>query len=209
MESCFLGQSTQLPLYAYAIMQKEPKEQYEYTLGGEFAGFAIQKSFFKSLKDAYINSEGKLKDTTLKSHFKFHGVYLNNDDFILGYDPHMFNGTKKKKSGMILNEACFTTLDADENLYNKDLESHFNLNDIIQDSINSALHAIHEIEKGHFPIKPIGKNLKSGYNENENNACTYCAYKDICYRKASDFINYKKEIIEHFESNDKKKGGSN
>ena len=189
------GQSTQLPLYAYAIQNGGAKKEVE----GVFAGVGLQHVYPSKLQSAFVD-----KGTfDLKNGYNFvalDGVYTNNPDFWRVYDDTVFEkGIDKGTISGVYAQPKKKTFDATGagNLSGLTDARPYSLDELIKDAIRSSLDAIRHIERGDFPIAPLGRDPR-GLSENDLN-CKYCPYGNICYRViARDYKPLREAVDKYF-----------
>ena len=198
----FLGVSTQLPLYAYAIKNGGAKKEVE----GLFAGIGLQHVYPNNLKSAFADKE----IFALKNGYNslgLDGVYLNNPDFWRVFDDTVFDGDGELKeyNGYYAHPGN-KTFDASGKGFLSGISKGrpYSLQELMDDAVKGTLETIHHIQKGEFPIAPS----PSDPNEKvtPDSVCRYCAYKDVCYRNlARDAREFVGTVKEYFRE---KKGGS-
>ncbi len=217
--STLYGRSVQLPLYYYALKSiKEsdyPATSFRYPLedveklkslldNATFGGFGIQHVYANSIKSLYSSKEdGLIKEETAKSNAKLDGISLYNPDYYQSFDVTAQPNKKGTyTSGDYLKiSTIFSEPDAIENIIGKKSQlEQYNLNDVVNDSIQGMIRSIKAIENNDFKIKPAVKpSLKDKVNVRSKFACDYCQYKDICYHNSLDKKTYMAEIKEHFK----------
>lgn len=191
------GQSTQLPLYAYALMNGGAKKEVE----GVFAGIGLQHVYAPSLQSLF-SSSGSFDLKCGYNFISLDGVYTNNPDFWRVYDDTVFDkGIDKGTISGVYAKPKTKTFDASGagNLSGLKGARAYSLEELIQDAIRSSLDAIHHIEKGDFPIAPASRDPRD-LTESDLN-CKYCAYGNICYRVITrDYKPLRKAVDEYFAS---------
>lgn len=208
------GRSIQLPLYAYAIEQKRKEAvadnrdsiPYRPNLKSTFGGFAIEhiyasspKGRFSAKKDIPVLSKEGLDQTLCLS-----GAVLEDETYLKSITKFY---KKDKEDGLIITNEVTYRKDNSINLSRRtflspvctftDIEQPAKTdkkhkkrdrNQIFRDSKASALAIIHQLENGFFPIAPTSNPLNK-YNVS-NLQCKYCNFKNVCYRRSSDAVNY-------------------
>lgn len=203
LKSVFLGKSTQLPLYSYALAKKAEEKG----LGdASFAGFGIQNIPLSNTKKAFLKKVPTLSEKSFFENTAFKGVVLdgNHEDFWHLFDDSAFEVDKKddkklvlkKKGGYFLaKQGTFDTLDS--SLLDDKYEP-YSYNQMIEDAIEVTVSTIKKIENAKFDIAPAYANLSSKGGSNGLN-CQYCPYKDVCYHdKLLDTKIYADEIKRKF-----------
>ncbi len=216
----YFGRSIQLPLYAYAIEQKKEeavaKKQdsipYRPNLKATFGGFAIEHIYDKSPKGRFALSKKKEKTRTeadLSTKVKLEGLVLEDEDYLKSRTKFFdTEGTrtdaiqyKNKKGDIRFNQSLMFApvatfakdeKEADPTLRKDRTNRKISRKQVRQDSVNSALSIIHHLEKGEFPIQPTSSPLTSFTTDNL--ICRLCNYKDVCFHKINDALDYKKKI---------------
>lgn len=181
-----LGKSIQLPLYYYAIENFDP----DIKRGGEFAGFAIQHSYFKTPKKI-MDSKGNIAKKDLLKYSMMNGLTSSNEDYkaLLGSDKfyNYLDGFDDLTSNIKIKS------------YSRSVSPYdYSFMDIVEESKDAAINTIEKILDNNFEIAPTPLDLNS--DENNMMTCRYCGYRDVCYRKSKDFKYYKEEIMKHFEA---------
>ena len=201
----FLGKSIQLPLYYYAIENNIQPSQY--TKGGEFGGFYIQHVFFSTIKTALKDANKPiLSEKALSQKSRWSGINNETSSYIISIDPTVFkkDGLKKSTGGKLLKiKHQFSKPDAEEQIVNdKSIKlPQYNLNNLVEDAKGAAIRAINKICEGDFTIAPTSYSLND-FNA-ERIACNNCPYRSVCYRSNKDAVDYKKEILKHFQKGGK------
>lgn len=178
------GKSIQLPLYYYAINKQNNPESY--TGGGTFGGFYIQHPYFKSIKEAYVDT-ARFSEERLIKMSAFTGLSLSSESYWRSFDVTAF----KEKKGFNVKNSVFTTAGDktvfsavdDESILLKKNDvnlSHYNINDIVEVSKNAAIRIINSIENNEFEIAPSSIKITEPLKL-DNMKCKYCNHKNICY----------------------------
>lgn len=200
---CFLGASTQLPLYYYALTQgkqsRYPKsEPLLQRFPSVFAGMGIKPVAFKSLLTLFKDGVMLHLDVGYKS-LASSGAFTNDPGFWTASDP-TYKATNTSTNGryFLAGKTTFAP-DGTGNLSGLPNGKPYCLEELINDAIQGTLDVIHAILDGDFPIAPASSDLREVPTP-RNIACTYCPYRDICYRNlARDAKDYSKAIKEKFE----------
>ena len=123
----------------------------------------------------------------------------NDNDYFKSIDNTAFTdkGNLKSYGGTYLRKTdeTFGEVDAKESIVPNNFGS-YNFNDLIEDAIKSSIDAIKKINSNEYPIRPTSFNLAK-FDQNRL-ACSYCGYRDVCYRKLQDAKDYSEDIKEHF-----------
>lgn len=154
------GLKLQLPIYLYLIKNNFPNAL--------ICGFYIQKVF--SLDNKY--DENKSLEERKKDSLKLNG-YSNSDGSIISKldynyaDSKVIKSLKLKKDGNFYSYSKVLSNEQMEEIYNK-----------VSEQIDKT---IENIEKANFSINPKNYNGK-------NISCTFCKFKDICYKSIKDEV---------------------
>ncbi len=194
--SVCVGGSTQLPLYYYASINSNKADQISNNF--TFGGVVIKPMNFPSLKAAFVEKDNASISNTLKG-LRMVGITRNDNDYFKSIDNTAFTdkGNLKSYGGTYLRKTdeTFGEVDAKESIVPNNFGS-YNFNDLIEDAIKSSIDAIKKINSNEYPIKPTSFNLAK-FDQNRL-ACSYCGYRDVCYRKLQDAKDYSEDIKEHF-----------
>lgn len=156
LENLEYGLNMQLPIYLYLLKQSEEFKDYD------VAGFYLQKIIHPIPKREF----GKTLTEIRKEQLKLEG-YSNNDWRILEFLDRDYSNSK------ILKGLRFKK---DGELYSSTKVLNNNEMDDLVATIDKQIDTvIDNILTGNFTINP--KIIKK-----ENIACTYCKFKDICYK---------------------------
>lgn len=159
------GLHLQLPIYMYLIKNNIPNCQ--------IIGFYIQKVFCQDNKYSEDNSLEKRKIDNLKL-----SGYSNSDENIIKLLDYNFRDSKVIKSLKVKNDGNFYS-------YSKVLSNE--QMDKIYDKVDKQIQkTISNIENCNFDINP------KIYNE-KNISCTFCKFKDICFKTPKDEVIIEKE----------------
>ncbi len=179
----FLGGSLQLPLYALAL--EDNKEKYS-LVDRDFAGFGIQHIIKKgTIKD----SNGRLSDNAFRGVLKIRGIGLASKDYCSVFDKSMIkvNGDLKKKGDYLYPGQTFL----DEK---SELVDGYTFSNLKSDTIEACSNTLDKITSQDFSIAPtIIKN-------NGISQCSYCSFRNICYRSIDDIKVLIDQINKHFYS---------
>ncbi len=192
-ETVFLGSSTQLPLYAYALESNLDLKQ-KLVSSARFAGFGIQQMYSSSIKSAYLDKKGYLSEKTFYKSSAFSGVSLTSmeEGFWNLADRTAFGGKNESKCTgdgyFMCGKQSFISPD-EGSVFKENTQKKFRdytLNELIEDAKKSTMETIRKIESGEFPIAPTNKEtlLKPPSGNNSDLSCKYCLYGDICYHDA-------------------------
>lgn len=205
-EFVFLGASTQIPMYYYALNESKP----ELIDGYVFGGAGIKPSYSSSIKKLYTKSNSDhlmIIDRALDS-LRFTGLTTTNLDYWRSIDPDAVVDAKKKDDEphigiyggtYIYRNSDFTTVDKEENIVEKSNLDKYNFLDLVEDAKKATLETIKKILANEFPIAPSSSDLKK--IDSNSLACRFCKYGDICYHKIDDAKEYFEQIFEHFHKN--------
>ena len=207
----FLGASTQLPLYYYAIEHSGAKG----SLVGEatFGGFGICHCYESNPKQCVDGPEIGLDDYVAATALQ--GIARKDIHYMRSFDATGINAKgdlidsgKTPKKGDHFVGPYFDEGDgsAPKGLIKK-AEPPYTFKELIEDARKSAVETIRHIKASEFPIAPTSNNLNEDLGDNTNMACQYCPYNDICYRNlALDAISKKKEIAQRFGLSETEEG---
>lgn len=178
----FLGNSLQLPLYALALQKEEE--------GKTFGLIGIQKVFKKgSLKDDQTDS---YDSTAIAKYMKVRGMALDSVPFFQSIDETAIGKDKvAAKGGTYIGKDLSFRSDEKTGL-KKGL--FYSAADLFDDAQKAAIETMDNVSDACFPIKP--NILKA----NEQPACSYCAYRDICFRKNDDIVARAEDVRKHLGS---------
>ncbi len=188
----FLGKSTQLPLYYWAIQQSENARLAK---GAHIAGFGIQHIYFKTPKAALVR-DGVVSENNLIKGSKLQGALSMDPDYANSIDKTAFNkyGELRSTGGDFLNFK-YGFEDLDSSILGEG-EIKYTIKDVVSDAKKSMVETIRKIKSGHFPIAPTFISPTSRYGQP---MCSYCIYRDVCYRVlAKDLVSYYGEVEKKF-----------
>ncbi len=199
---CFLGASTQLPLYAYALTKGESKGLVE----GKFAGMGLQHVYPNSLKSAFTSKDVFNVRFGYKAAVT-EGVYLNDASFW-----GVFDDTAVDKDGNPTTVGTFAScgkktfdLSGAGTLSGINGGRSYSLDDLLDDAVRATLAVIHRIEEGDFPIAPSPRDPRA--KADGNLPCEYCAYIGICYHdKDRDARSFRDDINDYFRKKEDDNG---
>ncbi len=207
-EAVFLGSSTQLPLYLYALENNE-EEKEKLVSGARFAGFGIQQMYASSLKKAYYD-KGVLSEKTFYKNSAFSGVSLTSDEDSF-WSLSDRTAYKENKGSLVCtgdgyflrSPQSFVSMSEGTVLKNADKKGYkaYTLAELIEEAKESTIETIKKIENADFPIAPANRNdlLKPASNKNSDLTCAFCAYADICYHDSyKDPKDFSRIIAQHF-----------
>lgn len=179
--SVFLGDSLQLPLY-YVAMKNQEQES-------TFGLFGIEKVFSKApLRD----KDRSYSKKAVADFMKIRGIAFADKDFFQSIDDETAftaNGNLKPYGGTYVSKT-YSFKDLEKSALKKSLPYSFE--QMIDDAKKACLSMMEKINRKEFPIAPT---IKKG---NEKPSCSYCSYRDICYRKVEDIVNLEGTIKRHF-----------
>ncbi len=179
--SVFLGDSLQLPLYSVAMEKKEQEST--------FGLFGIEKVFSKSpLKD----KDRSYSKKAVADFMKIRGIAFADKDFFASIDDETAftaNGNLKPYGGTYVSKT-YSFKDREKSALKKSLP--YSYKRMIDDARKACLSMMERIHRKEFPIAP---SVKKG---NEQPSCSYCSYRDICYRKVENIVNLEGTIKRHF-----------
>ena len=159
------GLKIQLPIYLYLVKKNMPN--------AIIVGFYIQKVL--SLENIYDEKESLIERK--KKNLKLSG-YSNSDGHIIGLLDYNYKDSNVIKGLKVKNDGSFYH-------YSKVL-SNEQMDEIYNDVENVIKKVINNIENGKFDINP------KIYAE-KNISCTYCKFKDLCYKTSKDEVTIEKE----------------
>lgn len=149
-----------LQLPIYILLAK--KQYLDYTCSGIF----IQKIITK-------------EPVNIEQNYLLEGMCINDQNKIKRLEPSLGQDALKSYyiKGLALNKDGVTIKNG------KTLQSVEHLNTLADIALEQINRTKEEIRKGIFNISPISFNPY-------DNACSYCKFKDICFRQKTDFRNY-------------------
>lgn len=205
----FLGPSSQLPIYYYAI--ENSLYPNGYTGGGQFGGFYIQHNYVSGLKKLTDNKGAKsyMDMNTILKVLKFSGLAIEDISYAESFDNTGFTKDRKKISKNNAKYAAIAgikDIDGEDNVSSYDEKKtgyiiNYNFMDLIEDAKEGLIENIRHILANEFPISPALKDVKSNQQDVDSDqlVCSFCAYGDICYKNKSDQHYFKNELLEHFK----------
>ncbi len=204
IKNVFMGKSTQLPLYYYAITQQSDDKLALLTNYGEFGGFGIQHIYFRTPKKAFIDSKKYSSSDQLLKASRIKGISLEDEDYVASINRDGLS----QKDGKILSNggsvvqrtSAFVKVDGEDEYLIKAATTtlpHYNVDDMVQDAIDSSIRTIKDIKDKRFEIAP--KSMNFSKFDLSNLSCKYCMFRDICYvKKSQDAVDLTDEFYKHF-----------
>lgn len=159
------GLKIQLPIYLYLVKKNMPN--------AIIVGFYIQKVL--ALENTYNETESLMERK--KKNLKLSG-YSNSDGHIIGLLDYNYKDSNVIKGLKVKNDGSYYQ-------YSKVL-SNEQMDEIYNDVENVIKNVINNIENGKFDINPK-------VYEEKNISCTYCKFKDLCYKTSKDEVTIEKE----------------
>ena len=204
---CFLGRSTQLPLYYFALQNGSHGKEKTPLLDAYpslFAGMGIKKVGFDGIsqlftgKDKSVLSLGKGYESLASV-----GVYSSDLGFWDCADTHQKETQYGIKGRFYAAGKSTFDLSGNGSLSMIPGGAPYGLDELVQDAVKGTLDVIHAILDGEFPLAPTSSDLRDAPSA-RNITCKYCQYRDICYRNLGrDAKDYSAEVAKKF-----KKGGN-
>ena len=161
LRDTYYGLSMQLPTYLYLIDKGKVFNNYTPV------GFYLQKILSKEVK---IDKNVSYKEAKFKN-LKLHGYSIDDEGILARFDPTYDNS--KYIESMKLTKNGFSS-------YAKVLSKE-QMKEIVNLVDNKIDNMIEDIEEAKFDINP-----KALSNDPGVTGCSYCPYKDICFRKNID-----------------------
>ena len=196
-ERVFLGLSSQLPLYYYAI-ENSPIVP-SLTLNGIFGGFGIIHNFASSPSKIYADA-GVLKRSNISGKTANRGLFRVSSTYLRSIDSTAFkkDGDLKAYGGdYVKRKYGFTDENGKEDIVPNEIPGGYNFATLIEEAKQGLVQTIEAILRNDFPIAPTTTDLEAG--EFGTLACAGCPYADICYRYAAkDKKSYEGIIHAHF-----------
>lgn len=155
------GISLQLPIYLYLIKQMDQ----DAVIAGAYLQSVLDKSLFKNMSK--LDRESKFYENR-----RYHGYTYNDSETIKAIDHNYDNKKFILPVVPFKNDGSLTV-----NFINKSFDQD-EFNKIIEIAEGSIIDSIASIENGDFKISP--KIIQNKYN-----SCSYCKFKDICFKKPS------------------------
>lgn len=194
----FLGPSTQLPMYYYAIENSEERD--DLVQYSTFGGFGIIHTYSASPGDI-VEKDDIVSDENAGSVIKMKkGLLRSQREYWDSIDEQWQkkDGTLKAYGGNYFSGYTFSQED-DNHSFLKDVKitPPYNVNHLVEDAKKALVDTIEKILRNDFPIKPTAMNLKP--KRTTSLVCSRCPYGDICYKNgALDGVSYETLINEHF-----------
>ncbi len=160
------GMNLQLPIYLYLISKSNLFSN------PSFAGFYIQNILDMDI----LRNQDKSYEEMKKENLKLEG-YSNNDQDIIKYLDNEFERSNLIKGLRVKNDGTFYS--SSKTLSSSEINNLYTLTEKI---INKN---VEDILNGNFDINP----KKVGYDKIDG--CTFCKFKDICFKKEKDYVNLK------------------
>lgn len=191
LEDVKYGKSIQLPIYSLALLDQENKVKYVPDM--EFGGFGIQKVYASRInklfyKDDLASEKNFYEYTALSGILSGSKTYLKTVNNIeIGEAKKIFYANYKK--GFFAEEKGED--DSKYGVYKKqykDFKKLCDYEDLMECSIQSTLSIVNLIQHGEFGIYPTS--FEPSKFDIKQLACKYCNYKNVCYRKKSDAVDY-------------------
>ena len=194
---CFLGSSTQLPLYYYAIKGQGLPDGHM----SAFGGLALKTVAFSDFATKFRDYDKHC--ISLKKGFEAlaaKGIFLDDPYFwSVGDDTAFGKNDKLTFKGRFFGAGSYVVNAAGEgnaSMYQDGLR--YDMDQLIDEAVKATLEAIHRIERGEFPIEPSPTDPKEELDE-AYFRCSYCPFTNVCYRvKARDARDTAKLVKLHF-----------
>ncbi len=172
MKELEYGYSMQLPTYAYlALSQKK-------YVGYKIIGLFINNILDKSLKTA-------ASDNSVPSYLKLKGCVIDDMSLITLLDSTFEHGESEYINGVKVKK--------DGGLYSSNAIVNENeMNSFVDVAKKYYVDCAEELRANNFAIAPK-------YLDDKNFACTYCPFRDLCFRKNNQIV-FLKEAIEEEEN---------
>lgn len=193
-----VGKSIQLPLYYYALENFKNKHDYvdDYTFGG----FLIQHPYFKTVKQAYVDTN-KFSEGRLLYQTKYKGINLASYEYAHSFDHTVEEGSTTQKGVFLTGKLTFNQPDDDSTLLSKPPKGleKFNLNDVVELSKKTAVKIIRAIINNEFDVAPSQFEISKPVKKIDRIKCAYCSHRDICYvnpiEDVKDYSQYIKKTL--------------
>ena len=162
LNNVIYGLDMQLPIYLYLAKNSNDFNN------PIIVGFYLQRLLNTSILKDYKNNYLDLK----KDKLKLNGYSIDNQDLLEEFD-NSFNKSKVIKSMSTTSSGQF---------------SHF-AKVISRDNINRLVEIVEDnIKKAACDIRDAKFDINPKVIGNENKACKYCMFYDICYVSAKDYV---------------------
>jgi hypothetical protein len=191
IKTVFLGGSLQLPVYLFAIAN-DP----EYTNGATFGGFGIVHIYAKKSSD-YVDNSGNFSLEKAAKVSKIAGLTCNDKDYVMSLDLSAVtkNGGVSYRNGSYLKGGATFPLEKDTKFATTSVlkKEVYTYSTFLADAKNAAIKTMDSIKEGLFPIAPAQET-----DDDDDLPCSFCDYRDICYRAKQDARLMKELIKGHF-----------
>lgn len=191
IKTVFLGGSLQLPVYLFAIAN-DP----QYTNGATFGGFGIVHIFAKKASD-YVDSNGYFSTNQAAKVSKIAGLTCNDKDYVMSLDLTALTkkGAVSYHNGSYLKGGATFPLEKDTKFATTSVlkKEVYTYSTFLTDAKDAAIKTMDSIKEGLFPISPVQETDKDN-----DLPCSFCNYRDICYRAKQDARLVKESIKKHF-----------
>ncbi len=169
LTSIYYGIGMQLPIYLYLVKNSNKLSNIK------VAGFYIQKI----LNTEISNNEGKDYENEKRKNLMLQG-FSTSDINLLGYLDNSYEDSNYIKSMKVKKDGSFSSYS--KVLSNEEMDK---IEKIVVDKINDGAK---DITRAIFDIAP--KRI-----EKSNMGCSFCKFRDICYRKNEDIVDLEKKEI--------------
>jgi len=171
----------------------------------KFGGVGIKHIYGSTLKDAIYKDKPKCEDD-LKSRLITEGLFRDDTSYFSSFDRENIDDKGEiGKSNIISNKLRFNVINEgtpDEDyefiLKYKKHEYKYSMSEMIEDIEDKVEEIFDKLQQGKFDIAPISSDVLN-FNKKKL-VCSYCAYRDICYRKLSDCNDLSKIVDKKFNA---------
>ena len=177
------GYDIQLPLYYQALKDNYTAEIKNYNLGG----FGIKHIYGSTVKDAFYDKSATSK-SVLRSNLRIDGLLYNSPDYYGSFGPDNVakNGSP---AGKDLTKSYLFGIDQTTGFKTfvieyKGFKIEYSIEQMLQDIETRVLEVISKIEHNQYDIAPKYNDVLK--KDIEFTSCSYCSYKDICYKNIDD-----------------------